>query len=972
MNKPVDFDAGCRRRNWLARQWHDFWYKCHGVIERVFVCLPTAVDTVVRHIDRSLARSYNGVWQRLFMDGHSLVPVLFMLIAILFAVLGPTPRFRGWPAIAGMFAAVAVYWLFVRFVLTRRTDGRGLLTLQIVLLAVLAAVYSYWLPADGAAEALPGPYRNVFAPTLLVLLVLAVVSHAMAWWVMRGFPDADRKLFAEVLKNTELFVRPRPPEPSWRRFLHGLINAPLYHPLHLLLMPSLPLIAVPLQDIRLVGGLLLLFAWLLLTFTGMYDRLSLMITVVRRWFLVGGQLVVSVVIIGLALARVAGVDYVTTLLDSTPGTVILYYVLAAYTAFWLYEYWINRALSERMLPLLQPARAVPGRLAWMEYKVRTDVVSTNVLARGRAIEVFAGGRFAVTGAYRDEGSRTLCGAWHSYDKTELFERLARSARELKNWTGDKQYQINVAVAELGKRTKLYFNFMNFLFVVIVIAAAWLLYQIPERAQAVGYRIDAAAAAQQPVRLKQLVFDRRRAGNEVILLAASGGGTRAALYTASVLRGIAALGRLDDVVLVSGVSGGSGALAYFAIHRDELRQQAPGPCTAAELERAGNGDVSGVDVWCVYIAAMARPYIEDVLRGASEVDIAMSKSFGHLLNESFMRSFGVDPNAPVTLADITDLGLILNTTLAGHPASDSAWLDSLYHDNPEAALREYSVSAGGRLIFTNLQELGAFPRPGQALAHAQDEYFRYVVVGGERTSVTAAAALSANFPPVFSNGGVDVLAGPADSGGQRYWVTDGGAADNRGIISLLYAVHSMLDECEARPECRVAPPEIHIIVADASAVTIDYRSDRGGGSILGAANKFASQLMLELAAGAERKYDKLNKGRLVTHYLPMPAVLRMRGGLGTHWMMPQTVTLKDICRPNGKRAATLDVKRLPLMEMIVDLHALPATPPSEDEDCQVSRPEDPRAWLAADRHARAWSEIVSALGVRAPDAASGSQ
>lgn len=968
MNKPVDFDAGCRRGSWLARQWHDFRHKCRGPVEKLFVCLPTAVDTVVRHIDRSLSRSYNGVWQRLFMNGHSLVPFLFMLIAILFAVLGPTPRFRGWPATSGMFAAVAVYWLVVRFVLVRRTDGRGLLTFQIVLLAALTAIYSYALPADGAVEALPGPYRNVFAPALAVLLVLAVVSHAAASWVMRGFPDPDRRLFAEVLKNTELFVRPRPPEPSLRRFLHGVINAPLYHPLHLLLMPALPLIAVSPQSIAPAGGLLLAFAWLLLTFTGMYDRLSLMITVVRRWFLVGGQLVVSLVIIGLALARVAGIDYVTTLLDSTPGMVILYYVLAAYTAFWLYEYWINRALAERMLPLLQPERGTPPRLAWMEYKVRTDVVSTDVLARGRAIEVFGAGRFAVTGAYRDQGSRTLCGAWHSYDKTELFERLARSARELGDWAGDRQYRINVAVAELGKRTKLYFNLMNFLLVFTAAVAGMLLYQIPERAQAVGYRIDAAAAARQPVSLKRLVFDRRGAGDRVILLAASGGGTRAALYTASVLRGLAALGRLEDVVLVSGVSGGSGALAYFAIHRDALLRQAPGPCTAAELERIGGGDVADADAWCAFIAAMARPYIEDVLRGASEADIVMAKSFGHLLDESFMRSFGVDPAAPVKLADITGLGLILNTTLAGHPASDSAWLDGLYRGNPEVRRREYSVSAGGRLIFTNLRELGAFPRPGQALAHAQDEYFRYVIVGGQRTSVTAAAALSANFPPVFANGGVDVLAGPEDREGRRYWVTDGGAADNRGIISLLYAVHSMLDDCRDRAQCRAAPPEIHVIVADASAVTIDYRSDRGGGSILGAANKFASQLMLELVAGAERKYDQLGKGRFVTHYLPMPAVLRMRGGLGTHWMMPQRVTLTDICRPDGRRAATLDVQRLPLMEMIVDLHALPTAPRAEGEDCQAPRAADPRAWLAADRHARAWSGIVTALGGRKPDTA----
>ena len=963
MNKPVDFDTGCRRRNWLARQWRYFWHGCSGFTERVFVCLPTVVDTVVRHLDRGLGRSYNGVWQRLFMDGHSLVPMLFMLIAILFAVLGPTPRFRGWPAVSGMFAAVVFYWLFVRFVLAKRTDGRGLLSFQIILLAVLTAVYFWWLPGKDAVEALPAPYRNVFAPALLLLLAIAVVSCAVAWWVMRGFPDADRKLFAELLKNTELFVKPRAPEPSTRRLLHGFINAPLYHPLHLLLMPALPLIAVQSQNMLLVGGLLLAFAWLLLTFTGMYDRLSLMITVVRRWFLVGGQLVVSVVIIGLAVARVLDLGYVTTLLDSTPGVVILYYVLAAYTAFWLYEYWINRALTERMLPLLLPARATAGRMTWTEYKIKTDLVSTDVLARGRAIEVFAGGRFAATGAYRDRDSQTLCAAWQSYDKTELFARLARTANRLKSWTPDKQYQANVAVAELGKRTKLYFNFMNVLLVGILVLAGWLLYQIPEQAQAVGYRIDAARLAQQPVSLRQLVFAGRPAGAKVILLAASGGGTRAALYTASALRGIAALGRLDDVVLVSGVSGGSAALAYFAIHRDELRKQAPGTCTAVELERVGHGDVAGVDPWCVYIAAMARPYIEDVLRGASEAGIAMSKSFGHLLNESFMRSFGVQPEAPIALADINGLGLILNTTLSGHPATDSAWLTNLYRDNPEAGPRQYSVGAGGRLMFTNLRELGAFPRLAQTLSNAQDEYFRYVIVGGARTSVTAAAALSANFPPVFSNGAVDVVAGPDDRAAQRYWVTDGGAADNRGIISLLYAVHSMLDDCERAAECRKSPPEIHIVVADASAVTIDYRDDRGGGSILGAANKFASQLMLELFESARARYARFG-GRIEPHYLPMPAVLRMRGGLGTHWMMPQTVTLKDICRPNAKRAATVDVERLPLMEMIVNLHS-PTVPPAgpEADDCTARRGTDPTAWLAADRHSRAWSEIVTALPAR---------
>ena len=958
MKCPVDFDDQCQRPNWFIRQWRYLRSACCGFQKATLVCLPTVVDSAVRTLDRGLGRSFGGVWQRLFLEGHSVVPLLFMLTAIAFTVLGPTPRFRGWLAVTGMFVAVAIYWAIVRLVLARRFDGRGLLTFQIVLVVALYAIFSLWLPAPGAVEASPALYSNVFAPVLLVLLVLAAASYQIARWVMRGFPDADRELFAKLLANTELFVVPRPPEPSMRRFLHGFINAPLYHPLHLLLLPALVVIAVEPQNVRPFGFSLVAVAWLLLTFTGMYDRLSLMITVVRRWFLVGGQLVVSLVVIGVALARVFEVPYVTTVLDSTSDTVILYYVVAAYTAFWLYEYWINRALTERLLPMLVPAPSAPERLTCTDYKIARTRATTGVLVANRAVEVFAAGRFAVTGAYKDADSKSLCPAWQSYDKTELFARLAQEAKILKGWTGAMQYQANVAVAELAKRTRLYFNLINVVLIAVVWISGVLLYQIPERAEAVGVRVEGTQVARQPVSLREMVFVRPHATNKVILLAASGGGTRAAVYTASALRGIAALGWLDDVVLVSGVSGGSAALAYYALHRGELHSQKPGRCNAEDLERIGNGVTAGADAWCIFIAAMAKPYIEDVLRGASETDIYRSKSFGHLLDESFMRNFGVDPAHPVKVSDINRFGLILNTTIAGHPASDSTWLQGLYAGQPHLAKRDFSVAAGGRLIFTNLREVGAFPRREQALQNAQDEHFRYVIVGGEQATVTAAAALSANFPPVFSNARVDVLAEANERSGERYWVTDGGAADNRGIISLLYALNGMLAECERPAACPKPAPEMHVVIADASAVTIDYSPDRGGGSILGAANKFASQLMLQLFDDATARYAGLG-GKLVPHYLPMPAVLRMRGGLGTHWMMPEYVTLRDICEPKSQRAAKIEVKRLPLIAMIVDLHA--PVPRKDGEDCKAPRSQNPVDWLATDRHARAWYSLVSDLG-----------
>jgi hypothetical protein len=205
MNKPVNFDFECRRQSALVRAWNDFWAENKGW-NKVFIGLPQAFDRLSRHFDRSFGRSYNGAWQSLFMNGHSVVPMLFMLIAIAYSVLGPTPRCRdllavsGMLALSGMFTAVAGYWLLIRYFLAKRTDGRGLLSLQIGLLAVLAAVF--WLPASDATEAMPVVYRNLFAPIMLLLLTLALLSNKVASWVMGDFPDDCRKLFAELIHRT--------------------------------------------------------------------------------------------------------------------------------------------------------------------------------------------------------------------------------------------------------------------------------------------------------------------------------------------------------------------------------------------------------------------------------------------------------------------------------------------------------------------------------------------------------------------------------------------------------------------------------------------------------------------------------------------------------------------------------------------------------------------------------------------------
>src|SRR4029079_17485218 len=116
-------------------------------------------------------------------------------------------------------------------------------------------------------------------------------------------------------------------------------------------------------------------------------------------------------------------------------------------------------------------------------------------------------------------------------------------------------------------------------------------------------------------------------------------------------------------------------------------------------------------------------------------------------------------------------------------------------------------------------------------NAPDEFLKYVVVNDSFEPVHQAAACSANFPPVFPNVGVLI------DNNREFWITDGGAADNRGIESLLLALPRALSDQKKKSE-RNELPMIHVVVADASALSSASLNDRGVGSALGASGKFA--------------------------------------------------------------------------------------------------------------------------------------
>jgi hypothetical protein len=420
---------------------------------------------------------------------------------------------------------------------------------------------------------------------------------------------------------------------------------------------------------------------------------------------------------------------------------------------------------------------------------------------------------------------------------------------------------------------------------------------------------------------------------LVLVAASGGGTRAALFTASALRGLHRLGALGDVKLLSGVSGGSAAMAYLAIHYDALVRHPTEPA------------------WDDYLETMAVPFIDDVIRGGAEFRLLRGTRLGTLLAESFERHMGVTgcKDLPTTLGQ-AEVGLIFNTTLAGESTIQTAtgqW-------GPANC-----DGAGGRLIFTNLCDRDAFPKDGYKPG-LDTEVLAYIQLCDRSLPLTSAAALSANFPPVFSNSLVEV---PDQK--YQYWVTDGGASENRGLVSLLFALRHAL-ETLPRNLIQGALPEIHIVTIEASGTAIDFSQDRGISPALAASEQYARQLADELLEQIRRLYTDAGGKRddFHVHFLPMPYVFRARGGVATHWMLPRYVQLTDISADDPNKAKRIELAGETVKQLILDLHLDPADPKRGKGYAATDKAKMKEVWewIKKDDHQEnRWPEIVDKLG-----------
>jgi hypothetical protein len=196
---------------------------------------------------------------------------------------------------------------------------------------------------------------------------------------------------------------------------------------------------------------------------------------------------------------------------------------------------------------------------------------------------------------------------------------------------------------------------------------------------------------------------------------------------------------------------------------------------------------------------------------------------------------------------------------------------------------------------------------------------------------------------------------------QYWITDGGAMDNRGLLSLLYSLREAVKKINKNEL-----PKLHIIVADASFESIDYiQEKRGIGGKLDSSVHLASEISNELFEDINRyicdlkgeNYDKSKSSFLKMYYLEMPKIFRTRGGLGTHWKMPQNIVFSDPKEFDQKDAKTEDLKKHEVLNLIANLHG--------KGDCkkrlEKSFNKNIVSWICNDdKHQEVWSKITNNL------------
>lgn len=751
----------------------------------------------------------------------------------------------------GLVVGLLFFGLLVIFNRLCASANADLFAQLAVLFGLIAVVSLLGVDEAGTDHLL---YRHLLLPVVGIVGIGLCISVILARLVGRQL-QLDTCNYPQGLGSTELFqVRgARLASSPWAVETFYVFLSVLMRPFELLWCVALAVLLARPAYVTLTAVVATCIMVAVIALTVVDDRLESSLQLLMRRLFRNTALGVSLVILGLGAARLSGVSYVTTIFDSASGIEIIIYLLAPYAlAFW-YDYWTDRLIGQQLFVLLNPA---VGNACSIPYPfvipaLCEDGPPTSVPTDGRTIELHGQGRFLV---FRSDPSfkNWRFQAW-SYQ--ELFVQVAAFSSP-----GGRAIPLPDQILQrIG-----FYRGATYLLTAILMCTGGLYLHRQTKKQELEASSKRSAGTSLSALLNASTFV---SGRPAVLVAASGGGTRAAVFTGAVLEGLDEI-RPNAIVAGSGVSGGAAALALYAGHRNELQD---GSETA----------------WNDYFDEITKPYIQDVIERAQEWRMVLHGRLGILLTESFDRYWRL-PTESSTFGSLGSFGLITNATLAGRFDMDRIPLGKSRDMTLAAASSRYealtrSDVAGGRLVMTNLDLHNAFKEQSWLSTSGADSPSLPIIVDDRETSVQRAAALSANFPPVFSNAAVEI------DGMHRYWVTDGGAADNLGVESLLFALRDVVKNTTAGGRL----PAVIIVLVDASGIDDTYTQDRGVGSALGAGSHFAGQLDAELEAELKDAYCQRNQcDDLAFKTIAMPKILRTSGSFGTHWMLQPSIRVDN--------------------------------------------------------------------------------
>ena len=877
----------------------------------------------IRMFDFRVNRTFDLQLPLLSARGYSMVTTTLLVPAFFLLIAGPSPiaadRF-----VLAIAALASILIVVVLCALPFRLQFVVWPTSWLVALAV-------WGWAGDNTEIGGGPYRHlllIYFPMILTLSAAApLLAKLLIWWFELVKDDQQRQpkyRWANLLTHRDLVVVHERARFKWYEFVGGLVQSlfagtsykgrwPRYW-LQLLFFPAIAVIIAPADYVVAWGTVVFVVVWVLHSLACVFCPLQQILMITRRCTVLGPlPFCLAIAAITLAALRLLNVSYVVVFVDSAKSMTILCFGLSLYVGVWLFEGLNGQALARELLRVIDNGLAEPQ----LKYDLARGVSPAqgfSSISSERTLQTH-GTRFVVIGKSTDgEGQET-------YAKASLFKHLAAIGEQVGS---PDDYRSNVIQGIV------YGYYIALDLIVLVALAVILFLHVGPRQVNPILDLPTAQASSPMFSLEDSL--RQGADERVLLISASGGGTRAAIHAAAVMQGLAEIDALDDTVLFSGVSGGSGAVAAVLLDFERLTRHMPSE--SDEEDR-----LAWKQAWSRCSRLVASPFIDDVVRGTAEWRTIRREGISRLLAESFAYRF---PNtATMDSLGRASTGCVFNTTIAAHP--------NLGDSSPYARSQ-----LGGRLVLSNVDEasaafpLAGYPNHKAPQSREADLRLPYKVVQHQSVPLTTAAALSANFPPVFPNAEIRI------NGEESYYVTDGGVVDNRGTLSLLYLLRHSL-KCLSPEEIRQLP-EIHVVMINSSRNSLVHSSDRGVGSIIGTSGQLSAQLTAELLAEIELLCcDDSGETALHVHYIQLPDVFCRDSGLTTHWMLPPRVTLSDPENPSRQKVFSGEVVR----QLIVELYAAKAAQglPALETDLNTAR-----RWAQTDPSREAWKVLIEQLSV----------